>query len=58
MSSLGMLGLGADTHPPPARAARGRAMPRLTAHTKFLLVLVGGGKGEPVFWQQAGPFQL
>lgn len=58
MSSLGMLGLGAGTQPPPVRAARGRATPRLTAHMKVLLVPVGGGKGEPVFGQQAGPSQL
>lgn len=47
MSSSGTLGLGEVTHPPPAMAARGRAMPRLTAHTRVLRVTAGGVKGEP-----------
>ena len=57
---LGDMGLGAGTHPPPARIARGRAMPMPTAHLKFFPVHAPGkgGKGEPVIREQTGPSQL
>ena len=57
---LGDMGLGAGTHPPPARIARGRAMPMPTAHLKFFPVHTPGkgGKGEPVIREQTGPSQL
>ena len=57
---LGDMGLGAGTHPPPARIARGRAKPMPIAHMKFFPVhAVGrGGKGEPVIRERTGLSQL
>lgn len=45
MFSLGMLGLGEVTHPPPAMTARERAMPRPTAHMMVVWVPAGAVKG-------------
>lgn len=57
---LGDMGLGAGTHPPPARVTRGRAMPMPIAHLKFFPVHAAGrwGKGEPVIREQTEPSQL
>lgn len=55
MFSLGLLGTGEVTHLPPAMTARGRAVPRLTAHTALLWVPAAGVKGEArCLWRSEG----